>query len=259
MNDPTYRELARIDGQMINIATLDDAVAAAMARCRDGQGFRLFTLNLDHLVKLREDAGFRAAYAAADFVTADGAPVALLARRQSPGITRTTGADLVVPLCEAAAYAGIPIALYGSDMATLEKSGSELLARFPGLVIAHCEAPPQGFDPTSPLAEEAAARIVASGARLVFVALGAPKQELFAAHMAGLTPGLGFVCIGAALDFIAGTQKRAPVVFQKTGLEWLWRLGTNPSRMARRYAACAMVLASLILNSPAGKASDLIA
>lgn len=244
----TYPELARIDGQSINLASLDDAVLAAIGRASTGQGFRLFTLNLDHLVKRRDDAAFRAAYAGADFVTADGAPVAMLARRQSPHIERTTGADLVVPLCREAARNGVPVALFGSDDATLDKSGAELVARCPGLVIAHREAPPYGFDPASPAAEAAATRIAASGAKIVLVALGAPKQELFSAHMATLAPGLGFVCIGAALDFIAGTQKRAPILLQKTGLEWLWRLATNPARMLRRYLASARLLISLLLD-----------
>jgi N-acetylglucosaminyldiphosphoundecaprenol N-acetyl-beta-D-mannosaminyltransferase len=259
MEQTSFPELARIDGQRINLATLDDAVAAAMSRASRKDGFRLFTLNLDHLVKRRDDADFRAAYAKAEFISADGAPVAILARRQSAGIERTTGADLVVPLCGRAARTGIPIALFGSSRETLEKSAADLKARFPLLEIAHLEAPPYGFDPASEAAVAAAERIAASGARIVFVALGAPKQELFAAHMASRTPHLGFVCIGAALDFIAGTQERAPVLFQQIGLEWLWRLGSNPRRMFRRYALSAGMLVSLLIegrrapnrNSPA--------
>lgn len=255
MEQAAFPELAHIDGQMINLPTLDMAVEAAISRAGTGAGFRLFTLNLDHVVKRRNDPAFRKAYDQAELVSADGAPVAALARRQAAQIERTTGADLVMPLCAAAARAGIPVALFGSNDETLETSAHELIARFPALIIAHKESPPYGFDPQSPAAIAAARRIEASGARIVFVALGAPKQELFAATMAQVTPGLGFVCIGAALDFIAGTQDRAPAVFQKTGLEWLWRLGTNPKRMAKRYWLCALVLASLLTQSSAPAAS----
>lgn len=248
MTSITHPELARIDGQAINIATLDDAVSAAIASAKDERGFRFFTLNLDHLVKRRDDGAFRAIYEKAEFVSADGAPVAMLARRQRAGIERTTGADLVEPLCREAAIAGIPVAFFGSDQATLDRAAGLLRNRYPGLQIAHLEAPPYGFDPKSAAAQDAARRIEASGARLVFVALGAPKQEFFAASMGAHTPGLGFICIGAALDFIAGSQVRAPKFFQKTGLEWVWRLGTNPSRMARRYALCAGVFATLLLR-----------
>jgi len=245
--------LAKVDGIEINLATLEQTVKAAIERVRSGHGFRLFTLNLDHLVKLREDARFLAAYRTAELVTADGAPVALLARRQCPDITRTTGADLVEPLCAEAARTGVPIAFFGSNQATLDRCADILTRRYPGLRIAYREAPPFGFNPTSPDAEGAAARMAASGARLVFVAFGAPKQELFSAHMAERTPDVGFVCIGAALDFIAGSQVRAPVFFQKTGLEWLWRLGTNPRRMARRYLLCARLLFGLVLHGHAGQ------
>jgi exopolysaccharide biosynthesis WecB/TagA/CpsF family protein len=252
VRETIYPELARIDGQAINIATLDQAVEAAMNRARAGRGFRFFTLNLDHLVKRREDARFRAAYRNAELISADGAPVAWLARRQAEGIRRTTGADLVEPLSRAAAEAGIPIALYGSTKDALQRAAEHLAHLAPGLVIAHVEAPPFGFDPTSREAEAAAERIAASGARIVFVALGAPKQELFASHLAARVPGLGLVCIGAALDFLAGTQIRAPLPFRRAGLEWLWRLSTNPTRLAARYARCIAILVALVLGAVPG-------
>lgn len=256
MSTPEFPDLAEVDGQTINIATLDQAVDAVIASAKAGKGFRFFTLNLDHIVKRRDDDAFRAAYREAEFVSADGAPVALLARRQFGGMTRTTGADLVLPLCQRAAAEGVPIAFFGSNDLTLETSSRTLMSQFPGLAIVHREAPPYGFDPTSPEAEAAAGRIACSGAGIVFVALGAPKQEFFAAHMAKHFPELGFVCIGAALDFIAGTQVRAPRLFQRLGIEWLWRLGTNPGRLAARYAACVGVLAALVLYGTTGSARE---
>lgn len=253
MHSITHPPLAEIDGQMINIATLEQAVEAALGRAAEKRGFRLFTLNLDHLVKLRQDPAFGAAYGQADFVSADGAPVAVLARRQGAEVERTTGADLVEPLCREAAKRGVPIAFFGSNTETLEKTAHSLRQRFPGLIISHLEAPPYGFDPTSEEAEAAARRIAASGARIVLVALGAPKQELFASHMARIEPDLGFICIGAALDFIAGTQARAPLIFQKTGLEWVWRLASNPMRMAKRYWLCALVLIRIVAAGAYGR------
>ena len=247
MNDGIFPVLARIDGQGVNVATIDQAIDAVTHYAGHGRGFRLFTLNLDHLVKRRDNAAFRAAYAGADLVTADGAPVAFLARRQDGTIARTTGADLVRPLCRAAGRRGIPVALFGSTEATLAASAAALLRENPGLRIVHREAPPFGFDPTSPAAATAASRMAAAGAKLVFVALGAPKQELFAAHVAAIAPHLGFICIGAGLDFIAGSQVRAPGIVQRVGMEWFWRLATNPSRLARRYAACAAILFSLVI------------
>jgi exopolysaccharide biosynthesis WecB/TagA/CpsF family protein len=248
MNDHVYPNLAMIDGQAINLASMAQAVEAAMGFARLGRGFCLFTLNLDHLVKRRDDPRFYEAYRGANLVTADGAPVALLARRQHPQIERVTGADLLHPLTQACAHAKIPIALYGTTKDVLSKVAHSLQKDVPGLTIAHHESPPFGFDPTSDAARAAMARIAASGARLVFVALGAPKQEVLAAHWRHEFPQLGFVCIGAGLDFVAGAQVRAPVFMQKFGLEWLWRLLSDPQRLARRYARCALLFFPLLLR-----------
>lgn len=242
--------IAIVDGQPINVATLDEAVAGCIDRARRGEGFTFFTLNLDHLVKRRADPAFRDAYRRATFVSADGAPIVALARRRGARLARTTGADLVLPLCEAAAKSGTPVFLFGSDDDSLSAARRSLLARFPALDIRGALAPPQGFDPSSPLADIAGRQIAASGARLCFLALGAPKQELFADRMAKDHPQIGFLCIGAALDFISGSQIRAPALFQNNGLEWLWRLAVNPRRLALRYARCAAVLADIVVLDP---------
>ena len=92
--------------------------------------------------------------------------------------------------------------------------------------------------------------ISASGARLCFVALGAPKQEIFAARAVARGVPAGFVCIGAGLDFIVGAQVRAPAIMQKFGFEWLWRLANDPVRLTRRYTRCAVVLAEIIVFHP---------
>lgn len=242
-------QLARIDGRGVNVATLAEAVRLAADSAARGVGFTLFTLNLDHLVKLRAEPDFARAYDRATFVTADGWPIAWLARRQGAArVERATGADLVDPLCAEAARRGIAAHFFGSSDATLAKAEQVLSARHPGLVLAGREAPPMGFDPLSLAADEAGARIAASGAGLCFVAFGAPKQELFAARMAQRYPQIGFVCIGAALDFIAGEKTRAPAAFQRLGLEWAWRLMSEPRRMASRYARCAAVFADVTLR-----------
>ncbi len=234
--------LAVIDNQPINVATMPDLVQRMMDLCRRGEGFTLFTLNLDHLVKRHRDLAFRAAYARATLVSADGWPVAAAARRCGARIERVTGADMILPVCEAAAREGVPIYLFGSSPASLQAAVAALLARFPALDIRGAEAPPMGFDPTSAAAHDMAERIAASGARLCFVALGAPKQELFSDAMTAKFPGIGFLCIGAALDFVSGHARRAPRAFRAIGAEWAWRLGAEPRRLAARYGACLLYL-----------------
>ena len=173
---------------------------------------------------------------------ADGAPVVALARRQGADIVRVTGADLVRPLCAAAALARLPVHFFGTSPETLAVTEVVLRRENPRLVIAGLESPPFGFSPIGTEARAAAERIAASGARICFVALGAPKQEIFAEFARRWAPGVTFVCIGAALDFIGGGQTRAPSLFQAAGLEWLWRLLHNPRRLAGRYALSALYL-----------------
>jgi len=242
--------IANVDGWSINLANLHDAVAQIVGSAKRAESFAVFTLNLDHLYKLRHSPPFREAYTKARYVTADGAPVAWLASFGSPSVQRTAGADLIVPLVQAAASENIGIYLYGTTPAVLEKASAHL-SRHAGadLKIVGVASPPQGFDPCGSVADTALDRISASGARICFVALGAPKQELFAAQAVQRNVPAGFVCIGAGLDFIAGAQSRAPALMQRWGVEWLWRLITNPRRLGVRYARCAVLFIRILAVS----------
>ena len=240
--------LARIDGWPINIATLDDAVEQISADMHKRSAFSVVTLNLDHLVKLRSDASFRSAYRAAKFVSADGAPVAHLARKQCTEIERTPGADLLLPLCREAADGKIGVYLFGTDRDALTRSAAKLSESTGGrLNICGAAAPAMKFDPSGPEADAALDAIAESGAGLCFVALGAPKQEIFAARALDRGIKAGFICVGAGLDFLAGRQIRAPQFMRNYGLEWLWRLSQNPRRLASRYAKCGIILIDIWL------------
>ena len=238
--------IAEVDGWPINLARMEEAVAQVIEAARRRESFTCFTLNLDHLVKLRDNAPFQRAYRTARFVTADGAPVARIARRQWPDVERTTGADMMLPLCMAAAQKGVPVFLFGTAPEVLEATSKAIHRHTNGrIVIAGSEAPPHGFDPEGAAADAAIERIAASGAGLCLVMLGAPKQEIFAARAVEKGVACGFVCVGAAGDFIAGHQVRAPRALQSAGLEWAWRLAHSPSRLGMRYAKCAMLLARI--------------
>ena len=227
-------------------AALLDEVSDRLTR---GEGFALATINLDHLAKLRGDAAFRAAYAAQDLVVADGNPVVWLSRLAGRPVQLVPGSDMVVPLARAAADAGVGVALLGATDQALSAAAEALGARVPGLAIVARLAPPMGFDPTGPQAEALMAELERSGARLCFLALGAPKQELFAARARARLPAVGFASIGAGLDFLAGSQRRAPQWMRVLALEWLWRLMSNPARLAPRYARAAMVLPGQMLEA----------
>jgi exopolysaccharide biosynthesis WecB/TagA/CpsF family protein len=211
-----------------------------------GRGFSVATLNLDHLSKLRASPGFRAAYARQTHVVADGNPVVWLSRLAGRPVALAPGSELIGPLCALAARLGAPVALLGSTEEALDRAAARLEAEHPGLRVVARVAPPFGLDPEGPAADDCLDQVAASGARLCFVALGAPKQETMAARGLDRAPGCGFISIGAGLDFIAGTQRRAPAWMRTFALEWLWRMLSDPRRLARRYLSCALLLPRLV-------------
>lgn len=214
-------------------------------RLTAGQGFSLATLNLDHVVKLHNMPDFHDAYLRHSHVTADGNPIVWLSRLSGHEVSLIPGSELIEPVVQIAARNDLPIALFGSTEASLAAAAQALVARYPGLNVAAQIAPPMGFDPAGPDADALIVQLGASGARLCFVALGAPKQELFAARAAAQLPGVGFLSIGAGLDFISGNQIRAPKIVRRLAAEWLWRLASNPGRLAARYGACIAIMPRL--------------
>jgi N-acetylglucosaminyldiphosphoundecaprenol N-acetyl-beta-D-mannosaminyltransferase len=238
-----------IDGLDINTFSMPEAVDSIIAATEGGDNFSVCTLNLDHVEKLSKQPDFRAAYRRARFITADGFPIVILGRLAGASIKRTTGADLVHPLCAEAGRKSFPVYLFGSTKLTLHRAARRLSSRYQGLEIVGFHSPGLTFDPQSSEADDAIERIRKSGARLCFVALGAPRQEIFAARCLDRLPGTGLLCIGAALDFIANTQTRAPHFTQNTGLEWAWRLMRDPRRLGPRYARCMAIIPKLAIRN----------
>ncbi|MBL4811545.1 MAG: WecB/TagA/CpsF family glycosyltransferase [Rhodobacteraceae bacterium] len=218
-------------------------------RLAQGRGFALATLNLDHLVKLRNDAKFAVAYSAQDLVTADGNPIVWVSKMAGTPVELLPGSDLIIPLCEIAQAEGVAIGLAGSNQASLEQAATELQKHVPGLMVASKIAPPMGFDPSSDAAAELLQSMADSGARLIFIALGAPKQELLAARGRALLPNIGFASIGAGLDFLSGQQRRAPSWVRRIAMEWLWRMMSDPRRLAKRYFFSALILPGHMLRA----------
>lgn len=227
-------------------ATFLEVIASDIAARR---GFSVATLNMDHLVKLRHDDAFRAAYLAQSYVVADGRPIAWLARLAGRRIDVVPGSELVEPLCVLAAGAGVSVAIVGSTEEVLAKAAQRLEAAHSGLRVVTRIAPPFGFDPEEPDVAEIADQLNQDDAGLCFLALGAPKQERLAMRLQEAVPRCGFVSVGAGIDFIAGHQARAPLWVRKIAMEWLWRLLGNPARLAGRYAACFAILPGLALQA----------
>src|SRR5262249_33817743 len=133
----------------------------------------------------------------------------------------------------AAAAQGVPIYLYGGNPVVLEQLQANLRKQFPELLIAGAESPPFRVL-TREEDESVVERINASGAQLVFIGLGCPKQDHFAHEHRDRIRAVQ-LCVGAAFDFLAGTKKTAPAWMQRHGLEWLYRLCQEPRRLWKRY------------------------
>lgn len=232
------------DGTEIAITHPDapSVLAEASGRLRVGTGFALATINLDHLVKLGTNAAFRTAYGQQGMVVADGNPIVWLSRLARQPVSLVPGSDLVLPLVRVAADLGRPVVLLGSTPDALAGAAASLREQVAGVVVAHTIAPAFGFDPTGDDAKAMLAQIAAVGPCLCLIALGAPKQEQFAALGRRLAPQAGFASVGAGVDFLSGHQQRAPDWSRRFALEWLWRALQSPKRMVPRYLGCAAIL-----------------
>lgn len=238
-----------VEGVNINLPTIRDARVEVIKRARLERGFSLFTLNLDHLAKIRNNSRFRRAYKRADLVSADGWPVVWLANRRGRRLWRTCGSDLVEPVCVSAAKNGTPLFFIGPESESQAAAIAVLKTRYPTLKVAGTNAARISNEVADDEVRAIAAAVKASGARLCFICLGAPKQELLADALAPMCRDVGFMCVGAGLDFISGRARRAPRWFQRAGLEWLWRLLGNPTQLAGRYARGAHAFSLIVLKS----------
>jgi N-acetylglucosaminyldiphosphoundecaprenol N-acetyl-beta-D-mannosaminyltransferase len=225
---------ARVLGSRIHAVSLELCVERMIGWARRGESRYVCACNVHSVVTARLDAEFARALENADLCVPDGAPVAWRLRgRGYRGQRRVSGPDVMQRCCERAAEAGLPVFLYGSTPETLDRLAPALRARYPGLRIAGAYAPPFRTLTEAEDAEKTRAN-AESGARLVFVALGCPKQEAWMRSHRGAFPGV-MLGAGAAFDFLAGTQQRAPAWMQRAGLEWLHRLAHEPRRLWRRY------------------------
>lgn len=170
----------------------------------------------------------------AALVTPDGMPLVMGLRLLGmPEQERVYGPDLMLAWCDRAAQIGLPIYLYGGTAAMLEKMADYLQDRFPNLPIAGVHAPP--FRPLSPAEARADAdRINQSGARVVFVGLGCPKQEQWMYQNQGQIQAV-MIGVGAAFSFFSGEVTQAPRWMMRFGMEWLYRFSQEPRRLWQRY------------------------
>ena len=196
----------------------------------------IVTFNLDFYRNSEINPVFNNVCKSADFVFPDGVGITnLLKLKYGIKLKRITGNELFIILLSIADKNNLSVAFAGSTEKTLNKLKEKIQSRYPGLKICAVISPPLNFENDLSYNSEMIEKLKESKPDILFLALGSPRQELWLyenKEKIGAKINMG---VGAVFDFYSGVKKRSPVIFQKIGLEWLWRLITEPGRLFKRY------------------------
>jgi len=222
-------------GVLVDAVDYQAAVARLMAAARRGERCTCSALAVHGVMTGVRDPEQRYRLNHLDLVVPDGQPVrwALNLLHRAGLEDRVYGPELTLRMCRAAAAEGVPVFFYGSQQEVIDSLTVNLRSRFPGLQVAG--ASPSLFRRLTPDEKRATVdRIRTSGARITFVGLGCPRQEVWAYEL-GDELSMPVLAVGAAFDFHAGNLAQAPAALQRLGLEWLYRWWREPRRLWRRY------------------------
>jgi N-acetylglucosaminyldiphosphoundecaprenol N-acetyl-beta-D-mannosaminyltransferase len=210
-----------------------DALFAALDRQRGGW---LITANLDFLRRYYKDPRMQVLYSQADLRVADGMPLVWAAYLQgTPVPERIAGASLLRPLAERAARDGRSIYFLGGSGNSAEGAARTLRTEFPELRVAGYSSPWLPPEPDDAAVEPTRQALAEARPDIVLVALGSPKQEWLISKLRRGLPGCWFIGVGMSFSFTTGEMPRAPEWMQRSGLEWVHRLVTEPRRLGKRY------------------------
>jgi exopolysaccharide biosynthesis WecB/TagA/CpsF family protein len=222
-------------GVQVDAVDYEAAVSRVMSAAHEGRRYTMTALAVHGVMTGALDSEHRFRLNAIDMIVPDGMPVRwglnLLYRCALPD--RVYGPTLMLKICEAAATAGLPVYFFGTNQQTLDQLALNLKQKFPTLIVAGAE--PSRFRQLTPdESKDLSERIKSSGAKITFAGLGCPRQEIWAYEM-GDSLQMPVFAVGAAFPFHASTLAQAPSWMQKSGLEWLFRLMSEPKRLWRRY------------------------
>jgi exopolysaccharide biosynthesis WecB/TagA/CpsF family protein len=222
-------------GVLIDAVDYEAAVDRIIRAAEEGRPYAVSALAVHGVMTGVDDAEHRYRLNHLDLVTPDGQPVrwALNLLHKTGLRDRVYGPELTLRVLEAAAKRGLPVFFYGSRPEVLERLVANTTARFPGLKVAGWE-PSKFRTVTAEEKAEVLDRITASGARITFVGLGCPRQEVFAYEYRN-DLSMPLVAVGAAFNYHAGLVNEPPAWMQERGLQWLYRLRQDPRRLWRRY------------------------
>jgi N-acetylglucosaminyldiphosphoundecaprenol N-acetyl-beta-D-mannosaminyltransferase len=255
-NISLIRPRLNLGGVFVDQVDFDSAVARIERLVRSGGSHQIATVNLDFLSIARRMPEFMQTLNQADLAVPDGMPLVWLSRWTGTPLTeRVAGVELFGACCEIAAQDGLGVFLLGAADGVAEQAGKRLQELYPGLRIVGTYAPAHG--PITPEEDEHIVEMVqAAKPDFLFVALGAPRQDLWIReHISCLQVPVS-MGVGCVFDIYAGAVKRAPKWMQRLGLEWTFRLAQEPARLWRRYLVDDLpTFAAVMLETRGDKAS----
>lgn len=223
-----------IIGTRVNATSFQEATRSILEWAKAGESRYVCAANVHMIMEAYDSPDFRKVVNCADLVVPDGMPLAWGLRLLGVhGQDRIDGPGLMMHVCEAAALQGIPVGFYGGSPDTLQALVNNLRRRFSALNVVYSYSPPF-HRLTAEEDVEVTQQIVASGAKILFVGLGCPKQEWWMDEHKGKISAV-MLGVGAAFDFHAGRIRKAPRWMQNIGMEWFFRLCMEPQRLWRRY------------------------
>ncbi|MEA5573195.1 WecB/TagA/CpsF family glycosyltransferase [Calothrix sp. UHCC 0171] len=234
MSDLTRVNICGINIDKYSFEQVTEAIAHHVITNRKPK--YVVTPNAQHIVTLQRDARFREIYRKAFLVVPDGVPLLWAAKLlNTPLSGRVNGTDLFEELCKLSADRGLKVFLLGGRPLAAEKATQILKRKYPNLKIVGAYCPPYGFESDIRELQQINSTIQAAVPDILFVGLGAPKQEYWIYdnyQQLGVPVSIG---IGVSFELVAGMVKRAPKLMQKSGLEWFFRLLAEPRRLWQRY------------------------
>lgn len=246
------KERVKIAGLPFSPINTSDAVELIVEGMNIGIGGVVVTPNLDIARVSRSNAWLRRFIMAADLVTADGSMIVWASRLQkTPVPERVAGSDLSMKLCERLSQTSLSVFLLGGDPGVAATASAKLIADYPGLKIAGVYSPPIGFERSIEQCEIIKTALQSAKPNLVLVGLGCPKQEKLISQLRYIFPETWWIGVGITFSFISGDVRRAPLIVQRAGFEWLWRLSQEPKRLAKRYLIDGIPFAFVVLSQSA--------
>lgn len=243
------RHTQHLLGLTIDVVDMQQAVERLLELGRSSQTHIVVTPNVDHVILAQRDAEFRDVYRRASLVVADGQPVVWASRfLKKPLPERVPGSDLMPLSVVEAARRGLRYYFLGGPPGDGEKAAAILAERAGADGLCGIDCPPIGFEKDPAYMSALIERINAARPDILYVALGSPKGEKLLGRLQPEIHGGAMISVGATFSFVAGTIRRAPKLFQKIGMEWLWRLLLEPRRLWRRYASNLWTFPRLVLR-----------